>query len=98
MPAILDSKMADSNLYFLHIFYLIHAKYDFIFSDSPKKCYFHFKIHYLGKSVFSEDVYPDFVHQGNEIDKAIVLSFGKCSDAKTCIEMSTTVVNLTSNI
>ena len=30
MSSILDSKLADSrNLYFLHIFDLIHAKYDF---------------------------------------------------------------------
>ena len=48
--------------------------------------------------MFSEDVNPDFVHQSNEIDKTIVLSFGKCSDAKTCIKMSSTAVNLTNNI
>ena len=48
--------------------------------------------------MFSEDVNPDFVHQSNEIDKNIVLSFGKCSDAKTCIKMSSTAVNLTNNI
>ena len=39
--------------------------------------------------MFSEDVNPDFIHQSNEIDKTIVLSFGKCSDAK----MSYTAVN-----
>ena len=91
--------MADSrNLYFLHISYLIHAEYDFIFCHSSKKCYFHIKIYFGGESVFSEDVNPDFVLQSNEIDETIVLSFGKCSDAKTCIKMSSTAVNLTSNI
>ena len=39
--------------------------------------------------MFSEDVNPGFIHQSNEIDKTIVLSFGKCSDAKT---MFTTLV------
>ena len=48
--------------------------------------------------MLSEDVNPDFVHQSNEIDKTIVLSFGKCSDAKTCIKMSSTAVNLTNTI
>ena len=43
--------------------------------------------------MFSEDVNPDFVHQSNEINKTIVLSFGKCSDAKTF-----TAVKLTNNI
>ena len=97
MSGILDAKMTNSrNIYFLHILYLIHAEYDFIFSDSSNKCYFHFRIYYLGESVSSEDVNPDFVCQSNEIDKT--LSFGKCSDAKTSIKMSTTAVNLTSNI
>ena len=48
--------------------------------------------------MFSEDLNPDFVHQSNEIDKTFVLSIGKCSDAKTCTKMSSTAVNLTSNI
>ena len=41
---------------------------------------FSFHIYFWGESQFSEDVNPDFVHQSNEIDKTIVLSFGKCSD------------------
>ena len=43
-------------------------------------------IYFWGESVFSEDVNPDFVHQSNEIDKTNVLSFGKCSDAKTILD------------
>ena len=89
--------MADSrNLYFLHIFYLIHAEYDFIFSDSSNKCYFHIFI--FGESQCFLRMSILTVHQSNEIDKTIVLSFGKCSDAKTCIKMSSTAVNLTNNI
>ena len=59
---------------------------------------FSYHIFLGGESVISEDVNPDFVHLSNEIDKTIVLSFGKCSDAKTCIKMSSTAVNLTNNI
>ena len=51
-------------------------------------------IYFWGESVFSEDVNLDFVHQSNEIDKTVVLSFGKCSDAETCIKMFSTAVNL----
>ena len=90
--------MADSrNLYFLHIFYLIHAEYDFFSLILLTNAIFIYL--FLGRvRVFSEDVNSDFVHQSNEIDKTIVLSFGKCSDAKTCIKMSSTAVNLTNNI
>ena len=52
------------------------------------KCYFYFRIYYLGKSVSSEDVNPDFVNQSNEINEVIVLCFGKFSDAKNAIKMS----------
>ena len=61
-----------------YIFDLIHAKYDYISLFVLGNAIFISEFIHLGKSVSSEDINPEFIHQSNEI---VVLYSAKCSES-----------------